>query len=235
MRLTHGRIQLELHTLREAPGLPLLLLHELGGAASHWKIDDFAAWPGPIHALDFPGHGASDRLLGGGYTPEYFLADADIALHAIDSEGCCALAGAGLGGYVAMLLAAARRASVPAALILPGRGLAGGGLSPDWSRPLFRGLEEWDADIATRTARYLPSTDPMVAECERDIRPESYVRPFAEEARRLILSESIASADDVPSWWSLALDAPRSRSVPDDIGKRVSALAQACNEENATS
>jgi pimeloyl-ACP methyl ester carboxylesterase len=234
MRLTHGRIEFDLYVLRDAPGLPLLLLHELGGAASQWNLEDFEAWPGSIHALDFPGHGASDRLVGGGYAPEYYVADADIALHAIDAEGRVALVGAGIGGYVAMLLAAARRASVPAALILPGRGLAGGGLLPDWSRPLYRGLEEWDADTATRAARYLPSTDPMVAECERDIRPEDYVRPFAEAARHLILSEAVASADDVPSWWPLALEAPHSRSVPHDIGKLVSALCQACNEENAT-
>jgi pimeloyl-ACP methyl ester carboxylesterase len=245
MRLTHGRIQLELHTLRA--GLrsddhadarakeerPLLLLHELGGASSQWSVEALSAWPGPIHALDFPGHGASDRLIGGGYTPEYYLADADIAVHAIDPRGRCALAGAGIGGYVAMLLAATRRESIPGALILPGRGLAGGGLLPDWSRPPFPGLDEWDADNLARAKRYLPETDPMVAECERDIRPESYVRAFADEARGLILSEAVSTGDEVPTWWPLATAAPQARIVSHDLGKLISALREVCNEEDS--
>src|SRR5581483_4915066 len=70
--LTHARVKLALHELRgptdtgsNAP--PLLLLHELGGASPTEPRADEAAWPGPIFALDFTGHGASTIPRGGGY------------------------------------------------------------------------------------------------------------------------------------------------------------------------
>jgi pimeloyl-ACP methyl ester carboxylesterase len=245
MRLIHGRNEIELHELQAAEGLPLLLLHELGGSASQWQPDGFEAWPGPVYALDFAGHGSSDHLKGGGYYPEYFLADADLALSAIGSKGECAVVGAGIGGYVAMLLAGSRRAKVSAALLLPGRGLAGGGLLPDWENRKFTNLEEWDASIAACAEPYLPETDPMVASCENDIRPEPYVADFAAAARRLILDDGIAQGDDTPAWWYLATRLPTSTTIPNtpatsitpsprtELAAALSALRHACNEENA--
>ncbi len=73
MRLIHRRIEIELHALRAGEGVPLLLLHELGGSASQWSPELIESWPGPVHALDFSGHGASDFLEGGGYYSEHFL------------------------------------------------------------------------------------------------------------------------------------------------------------------
>lgn len=233
MRLTHRRIEIQLHPLRGGEGLPLLLLHELGGSASDWRSAAAEHWPGPVHALDFSGHGESDFLKGGGYYTEHFLGDADIALAAICGEGPCAVVGAGIGGYVAMLLAGARRDQVLAAMLLPGRGLSGGGLVPDWENRDYESLDEWDALTADRAARYLPGTDPMVAACELDTRPEPYVREFAARARRLLLSEAISTGDDVPPWWHLATGAPASQIAPADLGGALAVLRNTCNEENA--
>ena len=59
-RIDNGRLQLQLHQLQDGTGTPLLCLHALGGSAA-----DFAPalppWSGPIHALDFSGHGHSGR------------------------------------------------------------------------------------------------------------------------------------------------------------------------------
>src|SRR5262249_24458560 len=86
MRLTHGRITLELHQLAQASGPTVLLLHALGGSSADWSAPSGAAlgeptatWPGSIYALDFCGHGRSQRLTGGGYYPELLLGDADVA------------------------------------------------------------------------------------------------------------------------------------------------------------
>jgi len=232
MRLIHGRSEIELHELRAGEGLPLLLLHELGGGASQWQLAAFETWPGPVYALDFAGHGASDHLKGGGYFPEYFLADADHSLSAMGSASECAVIGAGIGGYVALLLSGARRERIPAALLLPGRGLAGGGLLPDWENRTYTSLDEWEAHTAACAAHYLPATDSMVASCERDIRPEPYVAEFTAAARRLILSEAIGGDGDRPAWWHLATQAATTQLASNNFGKALSALRLACNEEN---
>jgi pimeloyl-ACP methyl ester carboxylesterase len=54
--LSHARVSLALHTLREADGPPLLLLHALGGSALEWGM---LPWWGPVYALDLCGHGHS--------------------------------------------------------------------------------------------------------------------------------------------------------------------------------
>ena len=51
-------------------GRPLLLLHGLGERSPTAVPDHLAAWPGPVWALDFTGHGASSVPRGGGYTAE---------------------------------------------------------------------------------------------------------------------------------------------------------------------
>ena len=119
-QLQHGRVALHLEELRAGEGTPLLLLHALGGSHRDWLSEPaLAAWPGPVWALDFSGHGRSGRVLGGSYTAELLVADADHALFHL--EHAC-LAGVGLGAYVAGLLAGARPDAVPAALLLPGPG-----------------------------------------------------------------------------------------------------------------
>jgi len=63
--LVHNRVHLALHHLRPASpagGRPLLLLHGLGEASPDDVPAWAAAWPGPVHALDFTGHGASNEI-----------------------------------------------------------------------------------------------------------------------------------------------------------------------------
>jgi pimeloyl-ACP methyl ester carboxylesterase len=208
IRLTHGRVSLALHELRAAPGPPLLCLHAVGGSAA-----DFAdvVWPGRVFALDFTGHGASDRLRGGAYYPETIAGDADAALAHI---GGAYLAGAGAGAYVALLLAGARRDVVPAALLLPGAGLEGGGALPDWTKS---GFTEW-----RRVEPPLPGCDPAVHRLERDVRPPDYAEAFALAARRLLF----AAADPAPPWWQAARATPAAQPAPADRARAFALLAE---------
>ena len=80
--LRHGRIGLALHQLRPGAGRPLLLLHGLGEQSPTEVPAASAAWPGPVCALDFTGHGRSDAPRGGGYTAEILMGDVDAALGA---------------------------------------------------------------------------------------------------------------------------------------------------------
>jgi pimeloyl-ACP methyl ester carboxylesterase len=181
--IRHGAVTLALHPLRDGGAAPpLLLLHELGGTSFDWH-DVAGAWPGSVHALDFSGHGVSGWRPGGAYTPELLAADADAALGRL-GESC--VAGAGIGAYVALLLAGGRPHLVQAALLFPGAGLHGGGSEPDPSRPLPPALAAGAA------------CDPMVAWCDTDVRPVAYAEAFAAAARRLVLAED---GGPRPPWW----------------------------------
>src|SRR4051794_5598930 len=105
--LRHNRIQLALHQLQGGSGVPLLLLHGLGEQTSSDIPAELRSWRGPIWGLDFTGHGRSTVPVGGGYTCELLMADADVALAHL---GEATIHGRGLGGYVAVLLAGARPA-----------------------------------------------------------------------------------------------------------------------------
>jgi pimeloyl-ACP methyl ester carboxylesterase len=209
-RLTSGRSEVALHELRGGSGPALLALHALGGAAQ-----DFAAlaehWPGRVLALDFAGHGASSWTRGGSYTPELHAAAADDALR---TAGDAYLVGAGLGAYVALLLAGARSAQVPAALLLPGRGLDGGGPLPRYERALpgenNEALRLLDATEATPR----PASDPMGRSCEIDTRPPEYARQFADAARRLLLAED---GQQRPPWWEALRSATQAERAPEDF------------------
>ena len=77
--LRHNKIDLALHRLRGpaspgADGRPLLHLHGLGERSPRAVPPSLAAWPGPVWALDFPGHGASTVPRGGGYFCELVMA-----------------------------------------------------------------------------------------------------------------------------------------------------------------
>lgn len=234
MRLIHGRTTIELHPLRSGEGMSLLLLHELGANSRCWDSSALDGWPGPVFALDFAGHGASEAVAGSAYTPEHLLADADHAQQEICREGSCAVIGAGIGAYVALMLAGARRDRVRAALLLPGRGLMGGGSVPRFEDREIANLDQWEADTARRVAHYLPGTDPGVSECETDVRPDDYVKAFAKGARRLLLSEAVGQQADVPEWWRHVTEVESSTPTPSGFTSAVLALRDACNEENAS-
>ena len=205
-RIASGRHAVALHELARGKGPTLLALHALGGSAR-----DFAGlaarWPGRVLALDFAGHGDSDWTRGGSYTPELHAADADAALH---ETGEAYLVGAGLGAWVALLVAGARAQQVPAALLLPGRGLSGGGAEPSRSPERHASVLRMLA-AATKAPR--ASFDPMLEPCEGDPRPPDYARAFAEAARRLVLAEDGAPR---PPWWEAARDAPAAERAAGD-------------------
>lgn len=163
--LQHNRIRLALHTLRPGDGTPLLLLHGLGEQSPAVVPGELAAWPGPIHALDFTGHGASQIPVGGGYTCELLMADADTALLHLKSA---TVVGRGLGGYIAMLLAGARPEAMRGAIVLDGPGLAGGGTHAK------------NPYIPVVDASQMAPPDPFaLADLATDARPPSYATNFA--------------------------------------------------------
>jgi pimeloyl-ACP methyl ester carboxylesterase len=208
-RLASGRSQIALHELGRGPGPTLLALHALGGTAQ-----DFSAlaahWPGRVLALDLPGHGASAWTRGGSYTPELHAASADDALFEV---GDAYLVGSGLGAYVALLLAGTRAPRVPAALLLPGRGLDGGGPTPrsDQALQILGGEALQLLDAAA--ARPRPAFDPLLRACETDARPTDYARSFADAARRLLLAEDGGAR---PPWWEAARAAVHAESAPSE-------------------
>lgn len=210
MRLRHGRVTLELRGRKAGAGAPLLLLHSYLGSGEEWG-DEVDAWCGPVHALDFSGHGLSEPVRGGAYYPELLAGDADVALERI---GPAAVAGAGLGAYVALLLAGARPDDVLAALLLPGRGLEGGGAQPDFERPL--GLRPAADDGKPAAGLSL---------LESDVRPEDYAAELAASARRLLLLES---DDAPPAWWQAAGRSPRAEVVAGPLADALIRLAGAC-------
>ena len=101
--LRHHAVVLALHSVASQGGdaHPLLVLHGLGESAERFHPAAHA-WPGPVWALDFTGHGRSTVPAGGGYTAEVLMGDADIALAHL---GPATVLGRGLGAYVALLIA----------------------------------------------------------------------------------------------------------------------------------
>ncbi len=165
--LVHGKVRLALHHLREGEGRALLMLHGLGDHAPSVVPGWAEAWPGPVAALDFTGHGASTVPKGGGYTAEMLLADADAALAAL---GRATVVGRGLGAYIALQLAGARAGDVRGAVLTDGPGLAGGATQP--TSPSFVAL-------APRST----SPDPYaLLEMSRDLRPPDYATVFVRMA-----------------------------------------------------
>lgn len=162
--LTHNRVQLALHTLRERPGRALLLLHGLGEQSPSDVPDAVAAWPGPITALDFTGHGASTMPVGGGYTAEILMADTDAAIREL---GEATVVGRGLGAYIALLIAGSRADRVCGAVLADGPGLSGGPSVPT-SQPVYA-LDAVDS-----------APDPYaLAELGLDLRPPDYATAFS--------------------------------------------------------
>jgi len=181
--LVHVKMRVALHRLRGAlpgalapdarpgAGRALLLLHGLGERSPERVPDELALWPGPVDALDFTGHGASDLPAGGGYTAEILMGDADAALQRL---GCATLVGRGIGAYVALLLAGARPKQVRGAILRDGPGLAGGGPRPSTTSIPWPGPNESGPP------------DPLaLAELSRDVRPPEYATAFVRQAALL--------------------------------------------------
>jgi pimeloyl-ACP methyl ester carboxylesterase len=190
-QIKQARIQLALHTLQTGVGTPLLLLHELGGSAADWKLTQLA-YTGPVYALDLSGHGHSGRVRGGGYFAERWAADADAALRELGDDVW--LVGAGVSAYVCLLLAAARPQSVRGSVLLPGRGLVGGGAEPDFEQhpqPLA-------ATIESNSLRHDAASDPAVCFSENVVRAPDRARKCAEAASTLVLCEDGTAR---PPWW----------------------------------
>lgn len=161
--LDHNKIKLALHHVREGEGRPLLFLHGLGERAPDNVPAWLDAWTGPVAALDFTGHGASTIPVGGGYTSEILLADADIALAAL---GEATVFGRGLGAFVALMLAGSRPTDVVGAILADGPGLAGGPTFPT-SQSFF-----------TLPDRDGPPDPYALVELTRDLRPPDYAAAF---------------------------------------------------------
>lgn len=161
--LTHGRIDLALHTLRASEGPALLLLHGLGEHSPARLPAEYKGWPGPVYALDFTGHGQSRVPRGGGYTAELLQADVDIALAHL---GSATIVGRGLGGYVAILIAGTRPELVRGAILRDGTGLAGGapGSSP------YIGFPE--------PTQITPPDPFAIVDLATDVRPPDYITEF---------------------------------------------------------
>jgi pimeloyl-ACP methyl ester carboxylesterase len=211
MRVKHGHIFLEVHELQSGSGLPLLLLHELRGSSADWSRA--WKWPGPVYALDFCGHGGSGWVGGGSYYPELLVGDADAVLAHL---GSAALAGAGLGAYVALMLAGARARLVPGALLLPGVGLEGGGPMPDYEAAFPR--------VDVMAAEPADGFDPFVAMLDYFVRPPEYARELGSAARRILLVEDGAER---PLWWSALRACGNVEVVSADLGAALERLAVA--------
>lgn len=195
--LRHGKIALALHGLRtDAPGRPLLLLHGRGERSPASVPAAVVAWPGPVWALDFTGHGASTLPRGGGYSVEILMADAD---HALAHLGTATLLGRGLGAYVALLLAGARPRDVRGALLCDGPGLAGGG-----PRPVT-------PTVALPSGELTHAPDPFaLLELARDVRPPDYATSYVRQALQISDLERPISVCSIerPDWLGAVIEAP---------------------------
>jgi pimeloyl-ACP methyl ester carboxylesterase len=205
VRLRHNKVELALHQLRRGEGLPLLCLHGLGERTPAAASPELDPWPGPVWGLDFTGHGASTVPVGGGYTCELLMADADVALAHL---GPAALYGRGLGAWVALLLAGARASEVRGAILADGPGLAGGGTRPGALSVIAVDPE----DLAAA-----PPDPFALAELSRDVRPIDYAQGFAREAVR-------GSALDVPLFVTAYARPDWLRAVVEEIGVETATL-----------
>lgn len=171
MMLRHNRIDLALHELRGgvdgggAPTRPLLILHGLGEATPAHPPTWSLGWEGPIYGLDFTGHGQSTVPRGGGYTAEILIGDVDTALQHLG--GPTAIVGRGLGAYIALLVAGARRDVVDGVVLGDGPGMSGGADEPT-ANPIV-------ADLRPH------APDPYaLIELNRDVRPPDYAVEFVD-------------------------------------------------------
>jgi pimeloyl-ACP methyl ester carboxylesterase len=203
--LVHNKVRLALHDLRGGSGRALLVLHGLGEASPSAVPAWADAWPGPVHALDFTGHGASTVPAGGGYSSELLLGDADAALAAL---GEATVVGRGLGAYVALMLAGARAAQVRGAVLADGPGLAGGAVGP---------TSQSFVVLPRRSA----APDPYaLLELSRDLRPPDYATLFV----RLAVE---GSGLDEPITVAAMVKPPWLAAVAEEVGVATAPIVDA--------
>jgi pimeloyl-ACP methyl ester carboxylesterase len=199
----HSKVVLAVHRLRpDGEGRPLLHLHGLGERSPVEVPEHLAAWPGPVWALDFTGHGASTVPAGGGYFCEALMADVDAVLA---EYGPVTLYGRGLGAYVALLAAGGRPQLVRGAVLDDGPGLLGGGPEPSSGFVLETPLPSGSAP------------DPYALfELGTDLRPPEYSVAFARQATALSgLEHPLAIAGRVrPPWLEAVAAEPGVITVP---------------------
>ncbi len=197
-RVRHNRVELAVHRIRPSQGgeRALLLLHGLGECTPA-TVPTFLDWPGAVLGLDFTGHGDSTVPVGGGYTSEILVGDVDACLHHLDAP--VTILGRGLGGYIALLAAAARPDQVRGAVITDGPGLAGGGVHPG------------SIALVSPAVRSGGTPDPFaLLELSRDVRPPDYVQRFvgflSEESD--LESPVFLSTKVRPAWIEAVADSP---------------------------
>ena len=199
--LTHNRVKLALHTLKDAGQPKLLLLHGLGEQSPKQLPQQFNTWPGSIYALDFTGHGESTVPRSNNYTAELLMSDADIALSHL---GKATLAGRGIGAYVAVLLAGGRPDLVRGTILLDGPGLAGGGSGSTSPFIVFPDMTQ------------MTPPDPFVlAELSVDVRPPDYLLEFvrlAGQYSELARPFSICG-EEKPDWLNAMIGQPGVETV----------------------
>ena len=157
---------LALHHLREGDGRAAPAPARPGRSGRRPRCrHGSTAGTGPIAALDFTGHGESTIPVGGGYTAEILLADADIG------------AGRARAGHRvrprprrlrrAACSPARARPTCVGTILADGPGLAGGGHVPDL------------AELLRRSRRRDGPPDPYaLVEMSRDLRPPDYAAAF---------------------------------------------------------
>jgi hypothetical protein len=138
--------------------------------------------------------------------------DADAALAQLERA---AVAGTGLGAYIALMLASARSTAVPAALLLPGHGLEGAGPVPEYEAP----FPEIDAIGAVRADGF----DPFVEMTEYFVRPPEYARDLASAAQQILLADD----GERPPWWVALRSCSNVEAVPLDLDTAIRRLAWA--------
>ena len=204
IRLTHMRLSLALHILREADGPALLMLHGLGEATPARPPAYTDRWPGPVYGLDFTGHGSSDIPAGGGYTSEALIGDVDSALAHL---GEATLLGRGLGRTSPCWSPVPRPEHVRGAIMADGPGLAGGGPVPASLHIMS------NRPMATETP------DPFaLAELARELRPPELALAFVAEAASLpaLQDRLIVSSVSLPPWLGAVATHPAVRRLPID-------------------
>ena len=102
---------------RDAPGLPIVLLHGITGSSSDWQATVPLLGERRVIAFDARGHGQSEWDPAEAYAVDMHFADLATALDDLGIERCV-LAGFSMGGGIAILTAAALPGRVAALAVI---------------------------------------------------------------------------------------------------------------------